>query len=127
MVLQKKWRHIRDAYARDLKKQRESKSGSEAKTQRKYVYFDRLQFLSELYEIKPDSKAKNNQTGDDATAPTSKCKIKNSSANDNDDTNRLLKRIKFPLRTHELAVEIFMVDRYIFKESLTKISLPGTK
>ncbi|KAL4710119.1 hypothetical protein ACJJTC_016521 [Scirpophaga incertulas] len=91
MVLQKKWRHIRDAYARDLKKQRESKSGSEAKTKRKYVYFDRLQFLSELYEIKPDSKGKNNQTGDAATASTSKSKTKNSSTNDNDETNTLLK------------------------------------
>ncbi|KAL4718065.1 hypothetical protein ACJJTC_011810 [Scirpophaga incertulas] len=91
MVLQKKWRHIRDAYARDLKKQRESKSGSEAKTKRKYVYFDRLQFLSELYEIKPDSKGKNNQTGDAATASTSKSKSKNSSTNDNDETNTLLK------------------------------------
>ncbi|KAL4718840.1 hypothetical protein ACJJTC_014070 [Scirpophaga incertulas] len=87
----KKWRHIRDAYARDLKKQRESKSGSEAKTKRKYVYFDRLQFLSELYEIKPDSKGKNNQTGDAATASTSKSKTKNSSTNDNDETNTLLK------------------------------------
>ncbi|KAL4705416.1 hypothetical protein ACJJTC_002439 [Scirpophaga incertulas] len=75
MVLQKKWRHIRDAYARDLKKQRESKSGSEAKTKRKYVYFYRLQFLSELYETKPDSKGKNNQTGDAATASTSKITV----------------------------------------------------
>lgn len=91
MVLQKKWRHLRDAYTRDLKKQRESKSGSEAKRQRKYVYFDRLQFLSELYEIRPDSKEKKKQICNDSTASTSKNKTKSLSADDNNETNTLLK------------------------------------
>lgn len=103
MVLQKKWRHIRDAYARDLKKQRESKSGSEAKKQRKYVYFDRLQFLSELYETKPASKEKNKQICDDPTASTSKSK--RSPADDNNETNALLKILAERLQNKKNATE----------------------
>lgn len=105
MLLQKKWRHIRDAYARDLKKQRESKSGSEAKRQRKYVYFDRLQFLSELYEIKPDSKEKNKQLCDNLTESTVKGKTKSSPAHDNNDTNTILKIIAERLQNKKNAKE----------------------
>lgn len=103
MVLQKKWRHIRDSFARELKKQRESKSGSAAKRHRKYVYFDRLQFLSELYEIKPDSNEKNKQTG--STASTSKPTTKSSSADDKNETNMLLKILAERLQNKKNASE----------------------
>ncbi|XP_060809066.1 uncharacterized protein LOC132903823 [Amyelois transitella] len=103
MVLQKKWRHIRDSFSRELKKQRESKSGSAAKRHRQYVYFDRLQFLSELYETKPDEK--NKQTGDGATASTPKTTTKSSSANDTNETNTLLKILAERLQNKKDARE----------------------
>lgn len=88
-----------------MKKQRESKSGSAAKRHRPYVYFDRLQFLSQLYETKPDSNEKNKQSGDGPTASTSKTTTKSSSANDTNETNTLLKILAERLQNKKDARE----------------------
>ncbi|KAH9632500.1 hypothetical protein HF086_017048 [Spodoptera exigua] len=119
IVLQKKkWRHIRDAFARELKKQRQRqpKSGSAANRHRPYVYFDRLQFLSQLYETKPDSNEKNKQSGDGPTASTSKTTTKSSSANDTNETNTLLKILAERLQNKKDAREDVSEDgdRYFF-------------
>lgn len=43
--MQKKWKHVRDNYARELKKQKTLKSGSGASQSNPYIFFQRLQFL----------------------------------------------------------------------------------
>lgn len=43
--MQKKWKHVRDNYCRELKKQKTLKSGSGASKSNPYIYFRRLQFL----------------------------------------------------------------------------------
>lgn len=42
----KKWTNIRDNYTRSLNETRKTKSGSEAKTIKKYAYADILSFLA---------------------------------------------------------------------------------
>lgn len=44
MILQRKWKSLRDCYARELKKQKTLPSGSKPR-QNTYIYFRRLQFL----------------------------------------------------------------------------------
>ncbi|XP_027229943.2 uncharacterized protein [Penaeus vannamei] len=44
LTLQRKWKSLRDCYARELKKQKTLPSGSKAR-QNTYIYFRRLQFL----------------------------------------------------------------------------------
>lgn len=93
MLLQKKWRNIRDSYSRELNKQRQLKSGSVGKNHRKYVYFDRLQFLSNLYESKLSNSGTNEQSDSpvtDSSVIASSSKIKKASSS-NDETNKILK------------------------------------
>ncbi|XP_077300365.1 uncharacterized protein LOC143921112 [Arctopsyche grandis] len=51
-TIQKKWKSIRDAFSRELKKNN-SKSGSGTKISKPYAYFNNLLFLKPLYETKP--------------------------------------------------------------------------
>ncbi|CAH2000780.1 unnamed protein product [Acanthoscelides obtectus] len=53
LVLQKRWKSIRSCYAREVKRQKNLKSGSGA-TNRKseYIYFKQLQFLQKVVAIR---------------------------------------------------------------------------
>lgn len=45
----KRWKHLRDAFAKSEKKDRESKaSGSQATKKRKYIFNDELHFLKKI-------------------------------------------------------------------------------
>jgi len=45
MEVQKKWNSLRNCFARELRLQKETKSGQGAKKRRKYIYFEKLLFL----------------------------------------------------------------------------------
>jgi len=45
MEVKKKWHSLRTCFARELKLQKETKSGQGAKKRRKYIYFEKLLFL----------------------------------------------------------------------------------
>ena len=45
MEVQKKWHSLRNCFARELRLQKEMKSGQGAKKRRKYIYFEKLFFL----------------------------------------------------------------------------------
>ncbi|XP_060874640.1 uncharacterized protein LOC132948254, partial [Metopolophium dirhodum] len=55
VILQRKWRSLRDSYNRELKKNKEVKSGSGASKHRKYLYFDNLSFLKPISERRETS------------------------------------------------------------------------
>lgn len=46
--IKKKWKNIRDNYARDLSQQKNTASGSASKLTRKYAYADVLSFLQSV-------------------------------------------------------------------------------
>lgn len=49
----KRWKHLRDAYIRSEKKDKDSKtSGSEAKKKKKYIFNDELHFLKKVYGVR---------------------------------------------------------------------------
>lgn len=54
-MLQKRWKSIRSCYAREVKRQKNFKSGSGA-TNRKseYIYFKQLQFLQKVVAIREE-------------------------------------------------------------------------
>jgi len=45
MEVKKKWNSLRNCFARELRLQKETKSGQGAKKRRKYIYFEKLLFL----------------------------------------------------------------------------------
>lgn len=51
--MQKKWKHVRDNFSRELKKQKSLKSGSGASKSNPYIYFQRLMFLESTLRDKP--------------------------------------------------------------------------
>lgn len=78
-TIQKKWKSIRDAFSRELKKNH-LKSGSGVKNSKPYAYFNNLLFLKPLYETKPKKDEQDN---------TDVNEIVNieDGINDNDDSN----------------------------------------
>ncbi|XP_071043110.1 uncharacterized protein [Parasteatoda tepidariorum] len=66
-TLQKKWKHVRDNYSRELKKQETLKSGSGASKSNPYIYFQRLQFLQPIVTNKAvtDSLENSNELDDE--------------------------------------------------------------
>ncbi|CAH1966398.1 unnamed protein product [Acanthoscelides obtectus] len=53
--IQKKWKNLKDCFARELAPQRKVKSGEPAKKRRKYIYFDLLLFLLPSMNDRPTS------------------------------------------------------------------------
>ncbi|XP_050666968.1 uncharacterized protein LOC126966741 [Leptidea sinapis] len=49
-ILQKKWKNLRDAYVKELKKTKHLKSGSSASTPSSFSYFQRLSFLKQVVQ-----------------------------------------------------------------------------
>ncbi|XP_054706245.1 uncharacterized protein LOC129216115 [Uloborus diversus] len=49
---QRKWKHLRDGFSRELAKQKQEKSGSLCSARKKYVYFDHLLFLLRVMQGK---------------------------------------------------------------------------
>ncbi|XP_026736327.1 uncharacterized protein LOC113499922 [Trichoplusia ni] len=70
LVLQKRWKSIRSCYAREVKRQRNVKSGSGA-TNRKseYIYFKQLQFLQKVVAIREGEEEKNSESSEVGERP----------------------------------------------------------
>ncbi|XP_049878510.1 uncharacterized protein LOC126375565 [Pectinophora gossypiella] len=96
ILLQRKWKNLRDSYSRELNKQRASKSGSAASSHRKYQHFDRLQFLSCLSETRPI---------DISTQPSTSKKRKVSEQPVEDDTNKILKILIERMQKKDESIE----------------------
>lgn len=47
-TLQKKWKNLRDNFSKELKRQKDMKSGSGAGKRNPYIYFHRLQFIEKV-------------------------------------------------------------------------------
>ncbi|CAG9822106.1 unnamed protein product [Phaedon cochleariae] len=45
ILLQKKWKGLRDGFVREIKRKKTTPSGSGASGKTKYIYFERLKFL----------------------------------------------------------------------------------
>ncbi|CAH1986863.1 unnamed protein product [Acanthoscelides obtectus] len=79
LVLQKRWKSIRSCYAREVKRQKNLKSGSGA-TNRKseYIYFKQLQFLQKVVAIreKEDDEEENSESTEVRERPKEKATIK---------------------------------------------------
>lgn len=67
--MQKKWKNIRDCYARELKKQRTLSSGKRA---RRYIYYKRLQFLENHVSHKEKTRNLDKDTTDEASCDEDK-------------------------------------------------------
>ncbi|CAG9771473.1 unnamed protein product [Ceutorhynchus assimilis] len=50
-LIQQRWKSARDAYRRDKSKVSASKSGQAAKTFKKYIYFENLNFLNKTLDL----------------------------------------------------------------------------
>ncbi|XP_054275338.1 uncharacterized protein LOC128996970 [Macrosteles quadrilineatus] len=63
--IMKRWKHLRDAFAKSEKKDKESKkSGSQASKKRKYIFNDELQFLRKIYQDRNTDESYNNEDGE---------------------------------------------------------------
>lgn len=62
--IMKRWKYLRDAFAKSEKKDKESKkSGSQASKKRKYIFNDELQFLRKIYQDRNTEESYNNEDG----------------------------------------------------------------
>lgn len=66
--VQKRWKNVKDCFARELAVQKKTKSGEPAKKRRKYIYFDTLLFL--LPHQQPRSTSSNVEPPDDNSEPS---------------------------------------------------------
>ena len=67
----KRWKNLRDAFAKSVKKERESNtSGSNAIKKRKYVFNYELQFLKKIYEERETTESFNVEGDDNLEAQT---------------------------------------------------------
>jgi len=53
--VQQRWKNIRACFSRELRSQKNTKSGQAAQKRRKYIYFDKLLFLLPSMEMRPTS------------------------------------------------------------------------
>lgn len=61
----KRWKHLRDAFAKSEKNDKESKkSGSKASKKRKYIFNDELLFLRKIYKERNTEESYNNEDGE---------------------------------------------------------------
>ncbi|XP_054287353.1 uncharacterized protein LOC129003135 [Macrosteles quadrilineatus] len=56
--IMKRWKNLRDAFAKEVKDSK--KPGPLAKKKRKYIFYERLKFLSKIYEDKETDESCNN-------------------------------------------------------------------
>ncbi|XP_023706828.1 uncharacterized protein LOC111864070 [Cryptotermes secundus] len=72
-IIQKRWSNLRTCFSRELKSQKQTKSGQGAVTRRKYIYFDRLLFL--IPDIEQRRTESNVGPREDETENISDCDI----------------------------------------------------
>ncbi|MGL5028830.1 MAG: hypothetical protein ACRC6C_01745 [Wolbachia pipientis] len=116
--LQKKWKSLRDSYARELSKKKKDKSGSGATGRKQYVFFEQLCFLEtvakstkssfegEEHEDSVDDTIDDNKEAEETTAPT--CSRKRSRLSQNKESveeANLLSLLKAKFLTRETEDE----------------------
>ncbi|KAI4464765.1 madf domain transcription factor [Holotrichia oblita] len=105
----RRWTNLRDAFAKSLKKMKESKSsGSAAKKLKQYVYNDKLQFLIKLYAERETS---NSLCEDDGSVEVQNNvvlhRVRNPLATENEATNpTIFKKPATQSRKHKKVDEV---------------------
>lgn len=100
-MLQKKWKSLRDNFARELKRQNTRKSGSAAKYHTPYIYFTRLRFLENSVSNKETTSNFDEDTAESETQESADSDLLSGSTRETFQTQNVKKKIKLnPVDQH---------------------------
>ena len=100
-MLQKKWKSLRDNFAKELQRQKTLKSGSTAKCHTPYIYFTRLRLLENSVSNKETTSNSDEDTAEAETQDSADSDLQSDSTRESFQTQNVKKKIKLnPVDQH---------------------------